>query len=294
MRLSESVLQSITELPPFPIVFQRTLQLISDSKSSIQDIVDVIQFDQSITASILRLCNSSYFGLRREIQTLNEALVLIGLNQIVEIILTRESVGLFSGPQAKQLWRHSVGCALLSGIVSRRLNRKTTPIFFTAALLHDIGKVALIKAVPDYFGEVTNCMREDHLALTEAEKKIYGVEHAELGGRFAKSWNFPKTILDAIQYHHTPFVVSRHREIVQRVYLCDIISAVAGVGGGADRLPNETYVEVLKQYNLKDEDNDWFITQLNDRFHFVKKVLNVMEQQQDGDDLFNIFATPIS
>ena len=131
----------------------------------------MIQFDQSITASILRLCNSSYFGLRREIQTLNEALVLIGLNQIVEIILTKESVGLFSGPQAKELWRHSVGCALLSGIVSRRLNRKTTPIFFTAALLHDIGKVALIKAVPEYFEEVTNYMRENHLALTEAEKR---------------------------------------------------------------------------------------------------------------------------
>ncbi len=168
--------------------------------------------------------------------------------------------------------------------------RKTTLIFFTAALLHDIGKLALSKVVNNYFGEVTKCMQEEGVALLEAEKRIYGVEHAELGGQLAELWNFPKPIVAAIRHHHSPFAALENGEVVQRIYLCDVISAMVGIGGMADRLPYQVYVEVLKQFNLKEEDSDWFATQLNDQFHFVKKVLNGAWEQEKGNDLFDFFA----
>src|SRR4030042_295484 len=113
MNLVDEILQSATELPPFPAVIQRALQLIEDPRSSARDVVDVIQYDQSITAEVLKLCNSAYFGLSRTVHSLREALVMIGFNQLLEIVLSRESAPLLYEPckgydlEQGELWRHS-------------------------------------------------------------------------------------------------------------------------------------------------------------------------------------------
>ena len=115
MSLAETILESVTQLPPFPAVVQRALQLVDDPKASAQDVVDIIQYDQSITANVLKLCNSASMGLRRKVDSLREALVLIGFNRLLEIILSRESVKLY-GKGCKgydlgqgDLWRRTNG-----------------------------------------------------------------------------------------------------------------------------------------------------------------------------------------
>ena len=295
MGVSENILKTVAKLPPFPIVLQRAIQLLSDPNSSVQAIVDAIELDQSITANVLRLCNSAYFGRRRRVPSLKEALVLIGFNRLIEIIFDHESIGLFFAHDAQytELWRHSVGCALLSGIVSKRLNRRTTPAYFTAALLHDIGKVALAVSFRDYLGEIKKCIQKEHLSFTEAEKKLIGVDHAMLGGILMETWSCPKPIVEAIRYHHTPSLASTNQEIVQRVYLCDLISAMMGIGDVVDEMSYQAYEEIWKQYNLKEEDKDWFIVQLKDRFHFVKEVLNLTVQQQEDSNLSDFIDTQI-
>ena len=98
MNLTEDILKSMAKLPPFPIVVQRAIHLINDPNSSTQEVVDAIQFDQSITANVLKVCNSAYFGLRRTIHSLREAWVMIGFDQLLEIILSGESVQFFAAP----------------------------------------------------------------------------------------------------------------------------------------------------------------------------------------------------
>lgn len=283
MNLTDDILESINRLPPFPMVIQRVIQLIDDPKSSAQDVVDVIQYDQSITASVLRACNSAYFGLRRTIHSLREALVMIGFNQLLEIILGQESLHFFHAPckgydlDDGELWRHSVSSALLSRIISERLKREATPTHFTAALLHDIGKVALNKFVKDYFGEIERLVQDQHLSFIEAEKEVLGIDHAELGGRITEQWNFPKTIVSSVRYHHTPFLTPENHAMVQLIYLCDLVAMIAGIGGGADGLSYHGYEEVMKQGGLKEKDIERFIVQLNDRLQLVKAMLNEKE-----------------
>src|SRR5512135_2521130 len=136
MILVEKILRKVAQLPPFPIVVQRALQLVADPNSSAQDVVDVIQYDQSITANVLKLCNSAYFGLRQPVHSLREALVRIGFSQLVRIILGEESAELLSGPcqgyelEQGELWQHSVVCALLSRIVANRLHQRENPAHF--------------------------------------------------------------------------------------------------------------------------------------------------------------------
>lgn len=281
MNIVKTILQSVTKLPPFPLVVQRAVQLIHDPNSSAQDIVDVIQYDQSITVSVLKLCNSAYFGLPRAVHSLREALVLIGFNQLLEIVLSQQSASLFhkscQGYDLKQgeLWRHSVACALMPQIISKRLGREATPTHFTAALLHDIGKMILSEFVKDYFGEIKQLVSGKHLSFAEAEKEVLGIDHAELGGRILEQWGFPGIIVSAVRYHHTPLATLEDREIIQLVCLCDLIAMMTGLGGGADGLSYHSYDGLVRQFQLKEEDIQRFMIQLNDRFKLMTDMLSI-------------------
>lgn len=281
MMLVNRILQSIDELPPFPAVIGKALQLIEDPKSTAQNVVEVIQYDQSITVDVLRRCNSSYMGLRKPVHSLKEALVMIGFNQLLEIILSKEISRYFYRPckgydlESGELWRHSVACALLSRIISKRLNQEPSPSHFTAALLHDVGKMILSHFVQDYFEEIKELTRLKKISFVEAEKEVLGIDHAELGGRITAQWRFPNAIVSAIRYHHIPFLSPEDRSVVQLVNLCDMVAIITGIGGGADGLLYRFYGEVMKQYRLKEKDIERFIVDLNDQFDLVEGVLKV-------------------
>ncbi len=283
MNFVDVIFQSISQLPPFPAVLHRVMQVIDDPKSSAQDVVEIIQYDQSITANVLMVCNSAYFGLRRPVYSVRDALVRIGFNQLIEIVLSRGSSDLFKHAfrgydlAIGELWRHSVSCALLSQILSRRINLESTPIQFTAALLHDIGKIFLNEFVREQFDRIKNLVQEKKLSFIEAEKEVLGIDHAELGGKIAEKWQFPKTMMISIRYHHTPFLTPSDYKLVSLVYLCDLISLMTGFGGGADGLSYHAYTEVMKQYDLREKDLEQTINLLQDRLKQVEMILNIKE-----------------
>lgn len=281
MILVEKILRKVAQLPPFPVVVQRALQLVADPNSSAQDVVDVIQYDQSITVDVLKLCNSAYFGLRRKVHSLREALVLVGFNQLFGIVLGRQCSHLYGKPHAGydlqrgELWRHSVAAALLSGIISKRLNRQPSPVLFTATLLHDIGKVILSEFVKDYFDDIARLVEGRSISFSDAEKEILGIDHAQLGGRIITEWKFPKVIVSSVRYHHTPFSTSEQDETVRLTHLCDVIAMLTGIGGGSDGLHYHSYEEAVNHYHLTDADIERFMIQLDDQFGKVKELLNV-------------------
>ncbi len=287
MNLVDRILQDALELPPFPVVMQRAVELIQDPGSSAQQVIDVIQFDQSITFNVLKFCNSAYYGgLRRTVNSLREALVMIGFDQLLEIVLSHQSAQLLQGScegydlEYGELWKHSVACALLSRIVSKGLKQEASNSPFTVALIHDIGKMILHKFVKDYFEEIRHLIRLKSLSFVEAEREVLGIDHAELGGRIAEQWKFPKSIVSAVQYHHTPFLAPENREAVQLVYLCDLIAMMTGIGGGADGLTYHGYKEVMNQYGLKEKDIERFISRLEDQFHTVEQIMKVKEGRE--------------
>jgi putative nucleotidyltransferase with HDIG domain len=281
MNIDERVLESIERLPPLPAVIHRVLQLISDKKSSAQDIVDVIQYDQSITANVLMICNSAYFALPRPVYSLRDALVRIGFNQLMEIILSRGGAYLFDRSYpgydlaAGELWRHSAASALLSQIIADRLGLKATPVEFTAALLHDIGKVILSGFLKDHFKEIQSLVKGNHISFLEAEKQVLGIEHAELGGKISERWKFPEKIIAGIRYHHDPLSVPREQEFVSLIHLCDVLAMMTGFGGGADGLSYPGCQEIMKVYDLGERDIEGIMIELQSRLKQVELILNI-------------------
>jgi putative nucleotidyltransferase with HDIG domain len=281
MNLVEAILQSVTQLPPFPAVIQRVLQLVEDPKTSARDVVEVIQYDQSVTANVLMVCNSAYFSLRRPVHSLEEALVRIGFNNLVEIILTRGTSFVFIQAcqgyrlQNGELWRHSVACALLSQILAERLNQKKSPIQFTVALLHDVGKVVLTGFVREHFEEIQRRIQEGNLSFLEAEKATLGIDHAELGGKIAENWKFPPDIVAGIRYHHTPSLAPEFQDLASLACLCDGVVLMTGIGGGVQGLTHHGYREVMEQYALKEQDLEEMIIDLESRMKMVEGFLKV-------------------
>jgi HD-like signal output (HDOD) protein len=280
MNFVEGILQFVMQLPPFPAVLQRVLHMVEDPKTSAQDVMEVIQYDQAITANVLMMANSAYFGLRRPVHSIREALVKIGFNELIEIILTRGSAHIFCQAcqgynlTEGQLWRHSVACALLSKIHSSRAKWESTPAQFTASLLHDVGKIILSQFVKDHFEDIENLVREQNRSFTEAEKEVLGIDHAELGGKISERWNFPADITAGIRYHHTPFLTREYHELVATVHLGDITARMAGLGGTIDGSSYDGHKEVMKQYGLTKKDIEEIINQLESELKHVDLILN--------------------
>ena len=272
-----SIIQSIDQLPPLPAIIHQALQRMNDPKSSAQDVVDIIQYDQGITSQVLKVCNSAYFGLGHRVHSLKEALVLLGFKPLMQIILNKSFHGVLSRScqgydlDTGALWRHSVSCALLTEIVSRRIQREPDSGLFTAALLHDMGKVILSAYVRETFGSIKALVREQGYSFVAAEQEVLGIDHAELGARIAEKWNFPLSIIEAVRYHHRPWL-SRGEcsALVGLIHLANCMALITGIGGGSDGLYYTGDPEIMKQFQLREKDVEKCVVQLNDRLQAVE------------------------
>lgn len=205
----EKIIRSIDSIPPFPQVAMRVLEIAKDPDAGAADIVDVLQYDQAVTANCLKLCNSSYFGLREKVRSLQHAVVLLGTGNLTRIVIADCCrLSAFSAPQTGydlapgQLWHHSMSCALVSQVLAGKLGCNDGHELFTAALLHDIGKLVIDRFVADNFEAMFQLMQDKGYGMVETEKAYFGIDHAELGGVIAKIWGFPESLTTAIKHHH--------------------------------------------------------------------------------------------
>jgi putative nucleotidyltransferase with HDIG domain len=241
------------------MVAQRALVLLNKPEVSIQELVEVVKFDPAITANILRISNSAYFGLRREIHSLHQALLLLGTQELLKIIIASGATRLFSAPtpgyftERQGLWRHSVSCGLMVDLLSQELSLQDHATGFTAGLMHDIGKVVLSLFVEQKFHEIMEVVEQQGVSFQTAEKIILGVDHAEMGGEMARMWDFPDRLRLAITYHHLDKPEAYTDDLILLVYLADILVMMFGQDLGMDGLAYTGYPEVLRHFRLKDK-----------------------------------------
>ncbi len=277
----DAIIKSCNQLPPFPAVIHRALSLFNNPNSSVQEIVETIQYDQAITANVLKICNSAYFGLRQPVGSLQEAVMFLGFSQLLEILLSGVAGSMMGKAvagydlEAGELWKHSVSSALLSQIISRRIKRDPSPMLFTAALIHDIGKVILNASVAEEFEIIKERVQKKGISFLEAEKDILGIDHAELSALIVKQWNFPREIIQAIRFHHTPLLATSDQEYVYQIYLSDLIAILTGIGGGIDGLSYSGFNQIMVHYGLNEKDIERFMAQLGEQITKVEEMIQV-------------------
>lgn len=258
----QEIIKGIDNLTPVPIVINQILAKAQDSKCSLHDIADLIAYDAVMTANMLKMCNSAYYGFSREISSIHNAAVILGLDQIIEMILFRcafenlknaqEGYNLAEG----QLLKQSLATAMISKIIAERLNAKDKHMLFTAALLKDIGKLVLGRFVARSLDDIERLVNDKNMSFIQAEKATLGIDHAEIGSLIAENWQFPEKMVYIIKNHHLLEPSARQNIETAVLYLAGAICMKVGACSKIDDASYDIYNEILDLLNLKDQDID--------------------------------------
>lgn len=237
----EEILASVEAFPSMPGAAARLLSMLDDPEISADQVEDVLRYDPGLTAGVLRLANSSYFGFAQRIGSLRQAIVTLGSKQLVQMVMaTCMSTIMNQNVQGYDmgggdLWRHSIAASVTSEGLVRVLGITADEALFTAALLHDVGKLVLGSFVKDGYAEMaTGAVSEE--AFQEAEKRILGVDHAEVGARILEAWSFPDRIVSAVRFHHRPDEAEPTDQTIDLVHVANVLCRMIGVGIGRDGL----------------------------------------------------------
>jgi len=279
----EKILNSIKAIPAFPETVQRLMILLNREDYSVQELATVVKYDQAVTANVLRIANSAYFGLREKVKSVEQALSLLGRKNLIRTIQTAGVSRIFRAVPARgyvttgsELWQHSVAVALMSQILSRRIRGEEDNVLYTAALLHDVGKMIMGEYVEEAMTAIMDKVTRQGYSFLEAEEEVFGINHAELGGKIAEKWKYPEEIRDAIRYHHRPDLLSEDRPVPWFVHLSDQFASLMGVDGGIDGLACRALEQTIPMFQLRHKDLETCFILLHQDMDRAKDVMNLV------------------
>jgi HD-like signal output (HDOD) protein/CheY-like chemotaxis protein len=201
----------IKRLPSLPTIYSELLHILNDDDASVSKVGKLISQDIAMTAKVLALVNSAFFGLCRRVYTVEEAAVYIGMEPLKTLVLSYQAFAALSAEgipkrYIEELWKHSVTVASFARcIASSETNDKNEiNIAFTAGMMHDIGRLVLMDNLTERYRRYLECLTHDDIPEIKLEKLIFGATHQEIGALLLRKWGLPNTIVDPILFHHDP------------------------------------------------------------------------------------------
>ncbi|GJQ63642.1 MAG: HD family phosphohydrolase [Melioribacteraceae bacterium] len=256
---TKKYVEQIQNLPSFPVVIMEVSKLLDDPKTSAADLGKVISKDQGMVAKILRIANSPLFGLPRKVSTIEFAIVILGYNQIKNIIIALAALESFSSKENKdwdknRFWTHSVLTATLAKKIAEELGYRKSGEVFIAGLLHDLGISLIQRYFNKEFKAINELVESGHFSYLEAEENVIELTHQDIGNYLAAKWNLPSALGEVILHHHAPSKAEAYGEIAAIVHIADYMTQYYQVGDFEwDKEMNLDF-DVIKILNLGDMD----------------------------------------
>ena len=252
----EKINLAASDLKPIPQVVLKVMRLIDEDLYEIDDLIEEIRKDQVISAKTLQLCNSAMFSTRKQIESLEHAVIMLGQKWLLKLVVSAsinnffDQCGMGYSLCKGGIFHHAIGTAILSEKLADFAGITSPSVAYTAGLLHDIGKVALDQHVSAAYPLFYRQLNEKERNLLEIEKEILGNDHASIGGDLADSWAFPESLVEAIRYHHAPETQVKNAELVHIVYLADLVMSRFNTRFELERINTEYLESCLKTIGL--------------------------------------------
>lgn len=288
-----SIAQQIEAFPLMPITVSKVIEVINNPESSANDLVKAILPDQTMCISILKIANSVLYGRPKQVTSLENAVTVLGFNEIQNIVLAKAAVKAFKQipkdhkKDIEVLWNHAFTCGLAARIIGEHINQPSGQ-FFIAGLLHDIGKLAMLLILGEKYNTSKWLSGLSNSTKLKEEKEAFAITHDEVGGRLLKHWQFPETLIAAVNYHHAIHDNSNLQIYPLVIQVADFLSLMYDQNEAVDEqtlktalhdhLPN--FEEQWHQQNLPMEEitlESWYAWLKVDRAH--------------GSDILDILAS---
>ena len=248
--------QAMENIQPIPQVALKILRLIDNEEYEVKTLAEEIRKDQVISARTIKLCNSVAFAGSSKVESLDQALVLIGIRLLVKLVISVSVNELFGHSGLGYslckggLYHHAVGTAIIAEKLADYTGSAEPGLAYTAGLLHDIGKVVLDQSIVSAYPLFYRKLFEEEENFSDAENEILGLDHAQVGNKLARKWLFPESLCDIIRNHHRPEKATRYLELAHVVYLADLLMSRFHSGLELERLDTETLASRMATIGL--------------------------------------------
>jgi putative nucleotidyltransferase with HDIG domain len=237
--------KGISGLVSPPDVCIKLLDLVHSPKSTAHEIGEVISSDPNLSARLLKLVNSSFYGYSGSIDTLSRAIAIVGTRELYGLAISVSAVRAFSKIPAQLInmdtfWRHSLYCGIIARYLAKRCGILHPERLFVAGLLHDIGELVLFARAPEKTRDLMLMAEGDENILAHAERQEFGLNHADLGALLATLWQLPDTVVEAIASHHTPFDAVCSKQQAAIVKIADVLADRSSLGALFESQPRQS------------------------------------------------------
>lgn len=254
----EEIMANVESFPSMPGAGTKLLSMLKDPDTDVSEIEKVLRYDPGLTANILKMTNSAYFGLPQKIGSVKQALLLLGWRRVTQLVLASSVSTVMDKPvegynfSPGKLWRHSVAVSIAAEGLVKELSFPGTDEFFTTALLHDIGKMILGSFVKEDLDAIEDITSQG-LPLLVAEQMVLGTDHAEIGAKILTNWSFPPEVVNAVRWHHDPDSPEEPNSLVDIVYLSNMLCQAGGIGVNEETQQDELSPSALERLGVEFE-----------------------------------------
>ena len=250
------ILSKVKSFPTMPEAGAKMLSVLEDPDTEISDIEEILRYDPGLTANILKLANSAYFGIPSKIGSLKQAVMVLGFKRLKQLVVAScvsavmdKSVAGYDLPPGN-LWRHSIAVSLAAEALVKDKKKTVSQDVFTPALLHDVGKLVLGTFVKEELVAIKSIAAKG-VPFVVAENMILGTDHAEIGAQILTHWNFPKDVIHAVRWHHNPDSPKTITPQMDIVYLANLLCQTGDTSDGTGGQSVELSPAVIERLGVQ-------------------------------------------
>jgi putative nucleotidyltransferase with HDIG domain len=284
----QKIKEYVNSMPSLPTTVTKVMEICNDPKTSPVDLNRVISLDPVLMGKVLKLINSAYYGLSQQVTTLVRAIIMLGVNTVKNLALSTAVIDKLGDKKAFQaldralnmdgFWRHSLAAGTMSKLIAKKrgVDPKFVEEYFTAGLLHDIGKIPLNNVFPEHYVETIAYSDRERVPIHKAEAAVLGTDHQEIGGVIADSWRLDPGISDTIRHHHDYLgYEGPAKDILYTLAVADFYAIREEIGFSGTRYPEKVAPEVYAYLGLSRDTLDAIAETVNQEIEKAKIFLKL-------------------
>ena len=250
--------------------------VLDDPDAALANLGEVIEKDPDLTSRLLKLGNSSFFGFPNRLETVAEAISLIGIQQVQDLILASSVIEIFEGIPAdlvsmESFWKHSLACGIGARCLAITRQMPKAEKFFVAGLLHDLGRLALFSRAPNEAREIFALYQSRRMLLREAELEILEFDHAQIGGDLMRLWQYPANLVQAVAHHHQPMAAGVYQLESSLVHLADYLVHAMQMGNSGERFVPHLSTKAWERLSLSTNVLESVMKSIDDQISVVQE-----------------------